>query len=38
VLVDDADVSAFRTALCVATRQTLARGLDLLGVGAPEIM
>jgi arginyl-tRNA synthetase len=38
VLVDDADVSAFRTGLCVATRQTLARGLDLLGVGAPESM
>jgi arginyl-tRNA synthetase len=38
VLVDDADVSAFRTGLCVATRQTLARGLDLLGVSAPESM
>jgi len=38
VLVDDEDVSAFRTGLCVATRQTLARGLDLLGVGAPESM
>jgi arginyl-tRNA synthetase len=38
VLVDDADVSAFRTALCAATRQTLARGLDLLGVSAPEAM
>ena len=38
VLVDDADVSAFRTGLCAATRQTLARGLDLLGVSAPESM
>jgi arginyl-tRNA synthetase len=38
VLVDDHDVSAFRTGLCVATRQTLARGLDLLGVSAPESM
>jgi arginyl-tRNA synthetase len=38
VLVDDDDVSAFRTGLCVATRQTLARGLDLLGVSAPESM
>jgi arginyl-tRNA synthetase len=38
VLVDDPDVSAFRTGLCVATRQTLARGLDLLGVSAPESM
>ena len=38
VLVDDADVSAFRAGLCVATRQTLARGLDLLGVSAPESM
>ena len=38
VLVDEDDVSAFRTGLCVATRQTLARGLDLLGVGAPEVM
>jgi arginyl-tRNA synthetase len=38
VLVDDEDVSAFRTGLCVATRQTLARGLDLLGVSAPDTM
>ncbi len=38
VLSDDADVSAFRSALCVATRATLARGLDLLGVSAPESM
>lgn len=38
VLVDDENVSAFRTGVCVATRQTLARGLDLLGVAAPESM
>jgi arginyl-tRNA synthetase len=38
VLVDDEDVSAFRTGLCAASRQTLARGLDLLGVSAPEAM
>ncbi len=38
VLVDDVDVSTFRTGLCLATRQTLARGLDLLGVSAPEAM
>jgi len=38
VLVDDDDVAAFRAGLCAATRQTLARGLDLLGVSAPESM
>jgi arginyl-tRNA synthetase len=38
VLVEDADVSAFRMALCLATRATLARGLDLLGVEAPDKM
>ena len=38
VLVDDEDVSAFRTGLCAASRQTLATGLDLLGVSAPESM
>ena len=38
VIVDDPDVSRFRTALCLATRTTLAGGLGLLGVGAPESM
>jgi arginyl-tRNA synthetase len=38
VLSDDTDVTAFRTALCVATRGTLAGGLGLLGVTAPETM
>jgi arginyl-tRNA synthetase len=38
VIVDDADVSRFRTALCLATRSTLAGGLGLLGVRAPESM
>ena len=38
VLSDDADVTAFRSALCAAVRSTLAAGLGLLGVGAPESM
>ncbi len=38
VLSDDADVSAFRAGLCVATRNVLAAGLELLGVSAPEAM
>jgi len=38
VIVDDPDVSRFRTALCLATRSTLAGGLGLLGVHAPESM
>ena len=38
VLTDDADVTRFRTALCLATRSTLAGGLGLLGVSAPERM
>jgi arginyl-tRNA synthetase len=38
VIVDDPDISRFRTALCLATRSTLAGGLGLLGVGAPETM
>ena len=38
VLSDDADVTAFRAALCAATRDTLAGGLALLGVDAPESM
>jgi arginyl-tRNA synthetase len=32
------DVEAFRLALCVASRRTIARALDLLGVSAPESM
>jgi arginyl-tRNA synthetase len=38
VIVDDADVSAFRAGLCRASRRTLATGLELLGVTAPEQM
>ena len=38
VLTDDPQVVAFRTGLCLATRTTLAKGLELLGVGAPESM
>jgi arginyl-tRNA synthetase len=38
VLTDDAGVSAFRAGLCRASRSTLAAGLGLLGVGAPESM
>jgi len=38
VLSDDAEVTAFRAALCAATRATLASGLGLLGVSAPESM
>jgi len=38
VLTDDPDVAAFRAGLCVATRTTLAKGLELLGVSAPESM
>ena len=38
VLSDDADVAAFRAGLCSATRTTLACGLKLLGVSAPEAM
>ena len=38
VLVDDADVAAFRAGLCAAVRTTLAAGLGLLGVDAPESM
>ncbi|GAA3962128.1 arginine--tRNA ligase [Gordonia caeni] len=33
-----ADVHAARLALCAATRQVLANGLDLVGVSAPERM
>ncbi len=38
VLSDDADVTAFRSGLCAAVRSTLAAGLGLLGVSAPESM
>jgi arginyl-tRNA synthetase len=31
-------VESFRLALCVASRDTIARALDLLGVSAPEAM
>ncbi|MGH2947134.1 MAG: arginine--tRNA ligase [Solirubrobacteraceae bacterium] len=32
------ELASFRLALCVATRRTIARSLDLLGVSAPETM
>ncbi|GGD49084.1 arginine--tRNA ligase [Pseudoxanthomonas indica] len=38
VLIDDANARDARLALASAVRQTLANGLDLLGVGAPERM
>ncbi len=38
VLSDDADVTAFRASLCAATKDTLASGLGLLAVSAPEAM
>ncbi len=38
VVGESADVQAFRMELTVATRQVLALGLELLGVGAPERM
>ena len=38
VLVGDAALRDARLALALATRQVLANGLDLLGVGAPESM
>jgi arginyl-tRNA synthetase len=34
----DADLRAFRIALCVASQRTLATSLGLLGVSAPEAM
>ena len=37
-LVEDTNLRDARLALAVATRQALANGLDLLGVGAPEKM
>jgi arginyl-tRNA synthetase len=38
VLVDEAKVRQARVALCIATKQVLRSGLDLLGVSAPESM
>ena len=38
ILVEDESLRAARLALCAAVRQTLANGLALLGVSAPEKM
>ena len=38
VLADEEEVAAYRIGLCRATRATLASGLRLLGVNAPESM
>jgi len=38
ILVEDAALKTARLALCAAVRQTLANGLSLLGVSAPEKM
>ena len=38
ILVEDENLRAARLALCAAARQTLANGLSLLGVSAPEKM
>ena len=38
VLVDDADLRDRRLALCAATKTVRRRGLDLVGVAAPEKM
>jgi arginyl-tRNA synthetase len=38
ILVEDAPLRDSRLALCAAVRQTLANGLALLGVRAPEKM
>jgi arginyl-tRNA synthetase len=35
---ENQDLQAFRLGLCVATRRTIARSLDLLGVSAPDSM
>jgi arginyl-tRNA synthetase len=35
---ETSDLQSFRLGLCVATRRTIARALDLLGVSAPESM
>ncbi|HET6505603.1 MAG TPA: DALR anticodon-binding domain-containing protein, partial [Baekduia sp.] len=36
--VEPEELETFRIALCVVTRRTIARALDLLGVSAPEEM
>ena len=38
VLGDDAELRDARVRLCLATRQVIANGLGLLGVGAPDVM
>jgi arginyl-tRNA synthetase len=38
ILVDDEELRSARLALCAAVRQTLANGLSLIGVSAPEKM
>jgi arginyl-tRNA synthetase len=38
ILVEDEALRAARLALCAAARQTIANGLSLLGVSAPEKM
>jgi len=38
ILVDDENLRTARIALCAAVRQTLANGLSLIGVSAPEKM
>jgi len=38
ILVDDDELRTARLALCAAVRQTLANGLSLIGVSAPEKM
>jgi arginyl-tRNA synthetase len=38
ILVEDEALRGARLALCAAVRQTLANGLSLLGVSAPEKM
>jgi arginyl-tRNA synthetase len=38
ILVEDGELRAARLALCAAVRQTLANGLSLIGVSAPEKM
>jgi arginyl-tRNA synthetase len=38
VVGEEPEIERFRAALCVASRRTLARTLDLLGVTAPERM
>lgn len=38
VLVDDVEIRDSRVALCLAVKQVLVNGLDLIGVSAPEEM